>query len=529
LEEGLAWLSEHDPEGKPLLFMYDTNLPHPPFYFEPEWESRFKPEKMILPNSFEAETFEGKPEFIQKRADAYGLLQEKDAQARKDLAQYYTMIAAVDKACGQIIDMFKEKGLWDNTIVLFIADHGDMMGGHRLRFKGCYPYEELYNIPCIMKLPKGVVRKRAVVEDVVVSTDLPGTLLALAGVDASPTFSDSDLLKALRRDSPTGNECAFFEHYGAWWGIHPFYGARTATMKYVRYYGDENFEELYDLVNDPDELKSVITDPAYRTQREELAAKADAWWLRTGGQTAAYYETESFKNGLATPAKASKKSAPRILFVGNSYTDQIQAVFKRVIGDSSYKDSMVEAVTEGGATLERLIAKNLALSAITSAKWDYVVLQEQSVRPVIAGESEQAFHDAVDLLVAKIREAGAEPLLYMTWGRRDELVLEGQSPLDYETMQQKLSDAYRKAAQRNGIRVVPVGEAWRLVREMDAELGRKLYAKDGSHPSGEGAFLVTCVFLHYFFNCPLDRIALPTGLNEQDCVRLRDFLVKEVL
>ena len=140
-------------------------------------------------------------------------------------------------------------------------------------------------------------------------------------------------------------------------------------MKYVRYYGDENFEELYDLVNDPDELKSVITDPAYRTQREELAAKADAWWLRTGGQTAAYYETESFKNGLATPAKASKKSAPRILFVGNSYTDQIQAVFKRVIGDSSYKDSMVEAVTEGGATLERLIAKNLALSAITSANF----------------------------------------------------------------------------------------------------------------------------------------------------------------
>lgn len=100
----------------------------------------------------------------------------------------------------------------------------------------------------------------------------------------------------------------------------------------------------------------------------------------------------------------------------------------------------------GGATQEGLINNGRALNGIKTNNWDYVVLQEQSVRPAIYGKSEQAFHDAVDLLVKEIKDVGAEPLLYMTWGRRDTLEIKDESILDYETMQQKLSDAYRKAA-----------------------------------------------------------------------------------
>ena len=81
-----------------------------------------------------------------------------EEQLREEMAQYYTLIAATDKACGQIIDVFKEKGMWDNTIVLFFTDHGDMMGGHRLRRKGTMPYEELYNIPALESTTREVLR-----------------------------------------------------------------------------------------------------------------------------------------------------------------------------------------------------------------------------------------------------------------------------------------------------------------------------------------------------------------------------------
>lgn len=299
LEDGLNFLGNFEPDADgPLLLMYDTNLPHPPFYYEEQWQDMFKPEDMVLPESFYQETFEGKPAFQKEHAESGPHKLESETKLREEMAQYYTMIAAVDKACGQIIDEFKRKGMWDNTIVLFLSDHGDMMGGHGMTRKGTLPYEELYNVPCIIRLPQGMERKRTVVEDVIVSTDIPGALLELAGIEPTGAFADSDVMRALQREAPTGQERVFFEHYAAWWGIHPFYGVRTATMKYVRYYGADDTEEMYDLAKDPDELHNVAFDPAYAQEKQQLAAWADQWWNTTNGQPAEFYQTQAFKDNL---------------------------------------------------------------------------------------------------------------------------------------------------------------------------------------------------------------------------------------
>lgn len=298
LSEGIPWLRSYDPANGPLLFMFDTNLPHPPFYFEKEWADRFRPQDMILPKSYYEETFSGKPAFLKEHAQNGPHKLESEEQLRLEMAQYYTLISAVDKACGQIIDVFKEKGMWNNTIVLFFTDHGDMMGGHRIRRKGTMPYEEIYNIPCIIKLPAGMVRRRKTIQEPIISTDLPGALLEMAGIQPSPQFAGSGVTEALQRQAPMGDECVFFEHFAAWYGIHPFYAIRTATMKYVRWYGEEEFEELYDLERDPDELDNLIDDPGYTEQREDLAGRANEWWRSTGGKDLEYYQSDEFKNNV---------------------------------------------------------------------------------------------------------------------------------------------------------------------------------------------------------------------------------------
>jgi hypothetical protein len=66
----------------------------------------------------------------------------------------------------------------------------------------------------------------------------------------------------------------FFEHYVAHWGLHLFYGVRTRTTKYVRYYGEDDTEELYDLEADPHGLHNRAGDPAYEVLRRKLAAAA---------------------------------------------------------------------------------------------------------------------------------------------------------------------------------------------------------------------------------------------------------------
>ncbi|MBI1336097.1 MAG: sulfatase-like hydrolase/transferase [Phycisphaera sp.] len=304
LKQGLDWLTNHEPGGKPLLFMFDTNLPHPPFYFEDEWRERFKPDEMVLPKSYYEETFEGKPAFLKKHVERGPHKLESESKLREEMAQYYTMISAVDKACGQVIELFKQKGLWDNTVVLFLSDHGDMMGGHRFTRKGTMPYEELYNIPCILKLPVGMASRRKTIDDVIVSTDFGAALLELAGIEGPEPFDNNDMVRALHRDHAPEDGHVFFEHYAAWWGLHPFYGVRTATMKYVRYYGDDNTEELYDLAKDPDELHCVAFDPAYKKQKDKLAALADDWWARTCGQSVDFYESDAFRYNLNRPEGA---------------------------------------------------------------------------------------------------------------------------------------------------------------------------------------------------------------------------------
>jgi hypothetical protein len=131
-------------------------------------------------------------------------------------------------------------------------------------------------------------------------------------------------------------------------------------------------------------------------------------------------------------------------------------------------------------------------------------------------------------LVPRIRKVGAEPLLYMTWERRDGWKRKEKVVLDSDTMHDRLSAAYRKAAERNKIRVAPIGEVWSAVRKKNAQLGMELYANDGSHPSTKGSYLASCVFLRLVFDVPLTEIGVPEGMTDAECSLIKD-AVTEVL
>lgn len=297
--DAVAWLQEYRPGPVPLFFVYSTNLPHSPIHWVPEHRHRFPVDKMQLPRSFYEETFENKPPFQREHSQCEHHSALDEDFAKLEQAQYYSMISAADDVHGRIIAEFKRLGLWDNTVVLFFSDHGDMLSSHRTRKKGTLPYEEVYHVPCIMKLPGGMQSKRPVIDDLVCSSQFAGTLVKLAGMAVPPGFTAGHFADSFERGEHPDAERVFFEHYSAYWGQHPFYAVRTRAMKYIRYYGPDDTQEMYDLQKDPDELRNVVDDPAYRSIRDKLSAEADAWWQRTGGRDFAYYETGAFKAGVA--------------------------------------------------------------------------------------------------------------------------------------------------------------------------------------------------------------------------------------
>jgi arylsulfatase len=291
-EDAIDFLAKH-PAEKPLFLVVSWHQPHPPFEAVEPYHSEIDPQDLPLPDSFRADTLEGKPAFQRdRRRQSGGGYDEK--LLRREMAKYASMIRAVDHEVGRVTAALEENGMGSNSVTAFTSDHGDMMGAHGLRLKGPLPYEELFRIPLILKAPK--LPGGRVIDALNVNVQLPGTLMDLAGVSRPDAWPHQEALPGVAEGDEPGPEYVFMEHYGAYWGWHPFRMVVSKTHKFVRYYGpDEGQEELYDLVQDPHECANLALDPGYAGMREHLRRLVDEWWNTTGGRDWAYYESDEFK------------------------------------------------------------------------------------------------------------------------------------------------------------------------------------------------------------------------------------------
>ncbi len=206
-----------------------------------------------------------------------------------------------------------------------------------------------------------------------------------------------------------------------------------------------------------------------------------------------------------------------ILFIGNSYTENLRNTFNGFMAEVA-PDAHLAYRTAGGWTLSRHVADPAVERLIASRKWDYVVLQEQSRLPTFdAGSAMYREHRrSIMTLVRWIRSAGATPVLYETWGRRDgDRAALKRSP-DFDAMQAHLTRAYADAGHEAGASVIPVGQVWQAVRHRDIELGRALHARDGSHASEKGSYLIAATFLRALVHVDLASVSPPTTLTNAE-------------
>ena len=189
-----------------------------------------------------------------------------------------------------------------------------------------------------------------------------------------------------------------------------------------------------------------------------------------------------------------------VLFLGNSYTgvNNLPLLTYNLalsLGDTINYDSN----TPGGYTYQGHSTNATSLAKIAQGNWDFVVLQEQSQMPSfppsqVATEVYPYAQILVDSI--KLANACAEPLFYMTWGRKngDAGNCASYPPLcTYDGMQGRLRESYMEMSVDNGCSVSPVGAAWRYVRDNYPTI--ELYSADESHPSINGSYLAACV--HY--------------------------------
>ena len=175
---------------------------------------------------------------------------------------YYANVTFIDDQVGEIVKMLKAKGMYDNTIICFTADHGDMLGDHH-HWRKTYPYQGSVLIPYVVKWPETIKNPQSKIDAPVELRDFLPTFIDIAG-GTVPSEMDGKSLVALAvgKNAPW-RKYIDLEHATCYSNENYWYALTDGKVKYVwRYYTGE--EELYDLIKDPSELSNLVKEKKYQ-------------------------------------------------------------------------------------------------------------------------------------------------------------------------------------------------------------------------------------------------------------------------
>jgi arylsulfatase len=281
-------------QNRPFFAVCSYNAPHFPMVVPAPFDTLIAPEDIVLPPNF-LKGLEGKPaEVLESRY--YKQLAHCDEQEwRRFIAHYLGFCALIDNQVGVIVNHLKDNNLYENTIIAFVSDHGDMMGAHGLVEKGFYlHYEEALRVPLIIagfRSGSGsgsgsVTGAVGTSSDALVQlNDLIPTLAELAGVQMDAKIDGRSFAGILTGNAKKHRDYVIAETF-KWNGEESGKGEytpltsfdpltdsvnisiRTESWKYIFRYRD--IEELYQVTTDPYENTNLALNPAYAESLQHM-------------------------------------------------------------------------------------------------------------------------------------------------------------------------------------------------------------------------------------------------------------------
>lgn len=295
-EQAMAFIRHHAAAPQPWLLSLNLFDPHHPFD-PPEdalrrWARRL--EEVPLPNAV-PEELEGQPPVHRLgRMGAYGIPDHfaADAMTPRDhrwlRAAYWAMCELIDRQVGRVLEALEDSGQRQRTLVIFMSDHGELLGDHGLYLKGPYFYEPAVRVPLILAWPGEIAACRH--DGLTELVDLAPTLLDALELPMSPGMQGRSLWRGLATGVVTGRPDVYSEYANAGFAPRLFVTMlRTELHKLVVHHGTGG-GELYDLAGDPQEQRNLWDDPAFAAEKlalfqrlcDRMAWTADPLPIRRG-------------------------------------------------------------------------------------------------------------------------------------------------------------------------------------------------------------------------------------------------------
>lgn len=258
-EQGIDFIRRAAQDQKPFCCFVSTKEPHDPYIPPKQFLDMYDLDSIAVSPTLRDEPT-NKPEIVRRMRAVWSAVTDDDW--RRVTAAYWAVITTLDREVGRIVQVLKETEQYENTIIVFTSDHGDMLGGHGLATKGVgTPYEEVYNIPLIMRVP-GMTHGLEDTQTLTSPVDLAPTLLDLCGVEGLPDAQGRSLRPVIEGGA---NHEDWRDAYAEFFGQRFVYTQRIVwhgEWKYV--FSPGGIDELYNLAEDPHERNNLADDPNHK-------------------------------------------------------------------------------------------------------------------------------------------------------------------------------------------------------------------------------------------------------------------------
>jgi len=292
----------------PFYLQLDFMRPHIPWFVPEPYASRYDPSTVLLPDSWRDDLAD-KPGNVRGTRIATWMERCDAAVLQRSLAHYFGLIAYIDAQVGRLLVALEARGLLEDTVVMFTADHGDYAGEFGLVGKTGQFYDCLTRVPWIVRAPHGLVPEGRTCAGLVELVDLVPTALELLGQPASVELQGRSRVALAQGTQTAGADAVFastcgntrpgelvaYDHVlpaellrpfptdpyssGPCSHVHDAVMVRDDRYK-LSFYRDGGME-LYDLVVDPGERRNLARDPAHAGSITTLLGRIARWQMES--------------------------------------------------------------------------------------------------------------------------------------------------------------------------------------------------------------------------------------------------------
>jgi arylsulfatase A-like enzyme len=276
-DAAVAFLKQRRADTRPFLMFVSYKAPHDPWTPPGEYAAMYPPEKIALPPNFlPTPTYKWFTKWhgTQLRDEALMPYPRTPAGVRDVRSRYFGMVTQLDHQTGRILDELDQQGLAEDTLVIFIADHGISLGAHGFSGKQTM-YEEGIRLPMIVRYPK-LKRAGETNSDLVSLTDIFPTVCDAAGIEIPKSVEGDSLLPLYRGDRSHARKEIFAAFHSP--TKHRMVSRMVRTRRYKSIVNlTTNEAELYDLKEDPYEMHSLAGKAKFKELEASLAKRLLEW------------------------------------------------------------------------------------------------------------------------------------------------------------------------------------------------------------------------------------------------------------